>query len=127
MLANILKKGKESVKKILTEHLHEWVSSESISLPPTPFARIIHYHPCKINGTWILGCFFCVFEREALCTASPLLGHARDGVPSLSSLIKVTKTSRGSHLCKHKDPFQEMALPLVLTDVTGKSARRVLF
>lgn len=62
--------------------------------------------------------------NEAVCS---LMGTAGDMNPSLSSLIKVAKTSRGSHPCKHKEPFQEIALPLVLTDVMGQLGGRVLF
>lgn len=55
------------------------------------------------------------------------MGTARDVNPSRSSLIKVAKTSRGSHPCKHKEAFQEIPLPLVLTDVMGQLGERVLF
>lgn len=67
---------------------------------------------------------YSIVYNQPVC--SPM-GTTEDVNPSLSSLIKVTKTSRGSHPCKHKEPFQEITLPLVLTDVMGQLGGRVLF
>ena len=58
----------------------------------------------------------CVFPQGTTGDVNPFLGP----------LIKVAKTSRGSHPCKHKEPFQEIALLLVLTAVMGQLGGRVL-
>lgn len=126
-VAKYAKKRKRQCKKILRKHLQKHFSSQE-HFPPTLSARKIHYHPYKINNIWVVDwVFLSPFDYEALCTTSSLLGHARNVVPSFGSLIKVTKTSRGSHPCKHKEPFQEMALPLVLTDVTVVGVESVVF
>lgn len=62
--------------------------------------------------------------KQPVC--SPM-GTTRGVNPTFSSLIEIAKTLRGSHLCKHKEPFQEIALPLVLTDVRGQLGERLLF
>lgn len=108
----IYSKRRRQCKKARTEHLQRHFSTPACS-PLALSARITQDHPWKSTNIWIVDWVLLFpFEYEALCTTSSLLGHARDVAPSFSPLIKVTETSRGSHPCKHKGPFQEMALPL---------------
>jgi hypothetical protein len=69
----------------------------------------------NVKNIWIIDWLFLFHLNVQYCVLPAgvfLIGNAGDVNLSLGSSIKVAKTSRRSRPCKHREPFQEIALPL---------------